>query len=704
MPTTHADLTDGTRVDIEATLITRRPVQTAHGKVHRLIVADRTGTQFPALITPNTDSHHDLKTGATYHITGLAGATPPGDDAQTDHDCPECGGCLRTGQQFDAIGPSVTEAVARLAFDVPFGVIDATSAVRKVTDDTGGVDDWTHLQEPGRRGPPALVCTDCDRHCTLPEVHPDTTHPEADGEFQMGEMLNNQVDASPAAPETVGLAAGGAKDIANFRENIAEGYTPKPGAITEEGLFYDYYFETGDAPDTDALFAPRYATASSTHPLTEETETYLSVGLDSTLSVEDFERPPLELVVTLDISGPMNSVFDQYYYDEHGQRRSTDADDTTKIDAATQSICALTEQLRPSDKLGVVLFNSTAHIAKPLRDVASTDMRAIRRHIRDIAAGGGTNLSDGFDAATELLQDSPADPSVERRIVFMTDMMPNVGATEETELERRFSEAAVDGIHTTFVGMGLDENADLVESLSGIRGANHYFVTSAEEFERRLGDEFDYMVTPLVYDLTLELDVNGYEIEAVHGSPSADEDSGRLVHVGTLFPSAKADGEARGGVILVRLRRTGDDPEIDLVASWSERNGGTHTEEATVDMPEAPESFDHDGVRKAVALSRYARALRAWAADVHDGDTHAVRHTRQEELLDDWVIGDERGQHEHGSTALVVPKLHAERFNQLQDYLAEERTAVGNGELEQEIELLETLCQQSTWQPGEVPE
>jgi len=113
--------------------------------------------------------------------------------------------------------------------------------------------------------------------------------------------------ANMASPETVGLAAGGAKDVTNFRENVAEGFTPQPAAISDEGLFYDYYFETGERTATEALFAPRYAAAVSEHPLTGQTEQYLSVGLDSTLSVAEFERPRLDLVAVLDVSGSMDS-------------------------------------------------------------------------------------------------------------------------------------------------------------------------------------------------------------------------------------------------------------------------------------------------------------------------------------------------------------------------------------------------------------
>ncbi|MFW5903817.1 MAG: vWA domain-containing protein [Halolamina sp.] len=457
------------------------------------------------------------------------------------------------------------------------------------------------------------------------------------------------------------------------------------------GLFYDYHFETGERGASDALFAPRFAGAVSEHPITGATERYLSVGLDSTLSVEEFERPRLDLVAVLDVSGSMESSFDAYYYDEHGRKRAAEPDaektteSKTKLDAATESLCALTEQLHAEDRLGVVLFNHRAHVAKPLRDVGTTDMPAIRRHIRDIAAGGGTNLADGFEAAADMLVTESADPAVERRVVFMTDMMPNMGMTGESDLTELFADAAAEGIHTTFVGMGLDANAALADALSGIRGANHYFVHSAAEFERRLGDEFDYMVTPLVYDLDLTLEADGYEIEAVHGAPGGTGPTEQLMHVGTLFPSAKEDGEARGGVVLVRLERTRPDADLELVASWTERGGGEHAERATVTLPEEPERFAHEGVRKAVALARYARELRTWAEEVHARADSATG-------VDDWLLPDQRGRHERESVPLIVPERNAERFDRLRRYLAGEMDVVSDPTMEQELTLLDALC------------
>jgi Ca-activated chloride channel family protein len=202
------------------------------------------------------------------------------------------------------------------------------------------------------------------------------------------------------------------------------------------------------------------------------------------------------------------------------------------------------------------------------------------------------------------------------------------------------------------------------------------------------------MVTPLVYDLTLDLEADGYEIEAVHGSPSADAATDRLMHVGTLFPSAKRDGEARGGVVLVRLDRVTTDADLELVASWTERGGGEHTERVTVEVPDESGTYAHDGVRKAVALARYARELRAWAADVHDRADAATG-------VDDWLLPDRRGRHERESVPLVVPERYAERFDRLRSYLADEMEAVGDETIQQEVELLGTLCQQAPATPRE---
>jgi len=111
--------------------------------------------------------------------------------------------------------------------------------------------------------------------------------------------------------DTIGLAVGGAKGIDNFRANIDNGYLPLPTDITYEGLFYEYYFDTGQTKSCNKLFCPSYSYAVTRDPFSSKTEYYLSVGLNSGMEERDFERKKLNLVIVLDISGSMSSPFNQ---------------------------------------------------------------------------------------------------------------------------------------------------------------------------------------------------------------------------------------------------------------------------------------------------------------------------------------------------------------------------------------------------------
>jgi Ca-activated chloride channel family protein len=694
------DARSATRRTIEAKVNSRHRIESNGPTLVRLRITTQTGGQSNLLATPDSDLPHDVETDATYRFLNLFSAHPVSSSSNQTRECPHCGDHLRDGQFIDAAGSAVIDAIGTCNIDADerIFIFDSTSSLSRIdtSSDTSSVDDWQPMEDQHPVVAPEYVCPSCGRHVEALELRGRSAVDEPAKLSVLNDISNNFNDGTNmAASDTVALAAGGAKDVINFRENIANGYTPEPEAISDEGLFYDYYFETGSRTETESLFAPRYAAAVSDHPLSTETERYLSVGLDSRLSTDEFERPRLDLVAVLDISGSMSSQFDQYYYDEQGNKHEAASESETKLAAATQSLSALTEQLHPEDRLGIVLYDHRAHVAKPLRDVGATDMPAIRNHIREIESGGSTNMEDGFVAAIDMLADGTTDHAVERRVVFMTDMMPNMGETGTTALTSLFEDAATDGIHTTFIGMGLDANAELANTVSGIRGANHYFIHSADEFEQRLGEEFDYMVTPLVYDLDLQLKTTGYDVETVHGSPVADAAGERLMHIGTLFPSAKRDGEARGGVILVRLAESDPDGTLTLQASWTERDGSNQSEDVSVSLPDAGESFTHKGVRKAVALARYARELRAWARDVHDRAENATG-------VDDWLLPSQRGEHERESVPLVVPDEYASRFETLREYLAAEMQSVGDESINQEQSLLKTLCQSKNAQEPEL--
>lgn len=491
---------------------------------------------------------------------------------------------------------------------------------------------------------------------------------------------------------TLGLSVGGAQDVANFRANIEHGYLPLATDITPEGLFYDYYFDTGSDRTCDELFCPAYSKAVARNPLSGDMEAWLSVGLDSGLKAADFARPDLNLVVVLDVSGSMSSTLDSYYYDDPGSRPEFES--TTKMDAANRAVAGLTDMLGPDDRLGIVLFDNAAHVARPLLPMSGTDRDELKENIMRIYPDGGTYMEGGMRAGTGLFAGHEGHDRA-NRIIFLTDAMPNVGDTSPGGLLGMVEANADAGIHTTFVGMGLDFNTELVDHISKVRGANYYSVHSADEFNKRMVDEFDFMVTPLVFDLELSLESDDWAISRVYGSPDADRATGTILHVNTLFPSSSVDGEVRGGIILVRLEDrciVDCTSPIMLRASYDTVDGASHVVESVVE-PFTDESYDNDGIRKGVLLARYADLMQSWivhqraaVSSLTEYDKHFDDHGML--IMWEWPW---LGHWERQSVPLHVSDHYVDAFSLFRPYFDAESAAIGDDTLRQELDILAAL-------------
>ncbi len=360
-------------------------------------------------------------------------------------------------------------------------------------------------------------------------------------------------------------------------------------------------------------------------PFSAATDYYLSVGLNSGITENNFQRKHLNLVVVLDISGSMAASFNAYYYDTTGAKNPhNEGSPKSKMEIANQSITAMLEHLHPDDRFSMVLFNDRSYRAKPLRLVDRTEMKAISRHILELQPHGGTNMAAGMQKGIEQLtqiQGSLKAPSVyENRIIFLTDAMPNRGELSKGGLFSMVQGAAEENIFTSFIGIGVDFNPDLVEHITKTRGANYFAVHSSEGFKKRLDDEFDFMITPLVFDLELQLQSNDYEITGVFGSPEADLATGRMLKVNTLFPSSIEDEEVRGGVVLVKLiKRSPSNNPLQLRVSYTDRNGKRFSNSDTVHFDSDKTHWDNKGIRKAALLSAYVSLLKNWLMDSRMG-------------------------------------------------------------------------------------
>lgn len=499
----------------------------------------------------------------------------------------------------------------------------------------------------------------------------------------------------------IGFSVGGSKNIENFRQNIKNGYFPISTDITYNGLFCDYYFDTGVSQKTDDLFSPAYSKAVSSDPISGKNEYYMTVGLNSNIKQSDFKRKKQNIVVVLDISGSMDSSMDSYYYDRNNKSiLDYVKPDTykTKMQLANESVNLMLDKLNDDDRFGMVLFDDQAYLGKDIELIGETDVKAIKKHILDIEAMGGTNFEAGYTKATELFNEKLlSDKEYDNRIIIITDAMPNTGRTNKDSLLNYIEENAEKNIYTSLIGVGVDFNTELVEHISNVKGANYYSISSSEQFKKILSEDFEYMVTPLVFDLNLNFTSEGYDIEQIYGTDSGDKSSGNIIKVNTLFPSSTNENGTKGGVILLKLKKKDgiNNDEIKLKVSYTDKDGNNHSNSQVVKFDKDEEYYENTGIRKSIALTRYANCLKNWILYERGEENKRFLITRNIGIMDCFYTPEEvyiiLGEHERTSVKLKVSDEYKEIFKDLKTYMEKEKNEVDDKDLKQEIDLLDTL-------------
>ena len=516
---------------------------------------------------------------------------------------------------------------------------------------------------------------------------------------------NMHFTVNELANYNMGFSTGGAKDTNNFRENIKNGYFPISTDITYNGLFYDYYFDTGEKTESKYLFSPSYSLAISKDPISLKNEYYMTVGLNSNIKQRDFKRKKLNLVVVLDISGSMSSPFYSYYYDRFSKDKKdrVESDDykKSKMEIANESVNILIDQLKAYDRLGIVLFDDQAKIFEQIKLVSEMDIKKTKKKISEIRVMGGTNLEAGYTTGTKLLEkfkDSKKS-EYENRIILITDAMPNFGTTSTKGLLSYIEDNSKMGIYTTFIGVGVDFNTKLIEEISDVKGANYYSVHNSKEFKERMGEQFEFMVTPLVFDLNLNLRSDDYAIEMVYGTDSANGLKGSLMKVNTLFPSKTSEtGEVKGGVVLVKLKEKNEmkNGELKLEVSYKDRNGKEYKNNQIINFNKnkTEEFYENSGIRKAIVLTRYVNALKSWI--LYERSSNKVFMIETSKGIFDITYTELEimkilGEHERMSVELKISEEYKKILKNIKEYILKENKEIKDDTFDKEIEILDLL-------------
>lgn len=154
-----------------------------------------------------------------------------------------------------------------------------------------------------------------------------------------------------------------------------------------------------------------------------------------------------------------------------------------KIELARLSASGVVDHLRPSDSIGVLIFDNSFQWAVPMR--RAVDKAQIKRLISGISPDGGTQIAP---ALTEAYRHVVLSNAATKHIVLLTD-----GISEEGDSIELAKEALAHQVTISTVGLGQDVNRSYLEKVAAASGGRSYFLNEPQGLEQiLLKDVQDY--------------------------------------------------------------------------------------------------------------------------------------------------------------------------------------------------------------------
>jgi Ca-activated chloride channel family protein len=330
----------------------------------------------------------------------------------------------------------------------------------------------------------------------------------------------------------------------------------------------------------------------------KQPEALVQIGFGLDMKIGEFHRKPLNLAVVVDVSGSMR----------HGR----------KMESTKQALLKLVDQLGAKDRMALISFNNRAEVL--LESTAVTDKEKIRGVIKGLRANGGTCIEAGMDAGYRQVAAHLGEAEKSARVFLLTDARPNIGVTRPDGFQPMMEGAAALGIGVTAFGVGIDFGQHLAYSIFQVRGANYFYLENAEKISKVFDDEFDFMVTPVAYDIKVELTpAKGAAVADVLGVPDFEKESGTAsMSIPSLFLSKRQGGGTTMVAVSMKAPQASEGKKIgDIELGFVTVAGEKITQKLVARLPgELDPSakipyFSQPGAKKATVLADAAVALRA---------------------------------------------------------------------------------------------
>ena len=414
---------------------------------------------------------------------------------------------------------------------------------------------------------------------------------------------NPFIDTEDDAFSTFGIDVDTAS-YAIMRRYLRDGYLPPPEAIRVEefvnALDYNY------TPPTDEAFAIHLEGAPSKFGEGKRLQ-LLHIGIQGRL-IPDTDRKDAILTFVIDVSGSMERE--------------------NRLGLVKQALTLLLEQLRPSDKVGIVVYGSDARVVLPHTSIVNREH--ILTAIRALAPEGATNAEAGLQMGYKLATQNAKSDYI-NRVILCSDGVANVGQTGPDAILKEIRTYLQEGVTLTTVGFGMGNYNDvLMEQLANNGNGSYAYVDTLDEAKRIFVENLTGTLQVIAKDAKIQVEFNpktvsrfrllGYENRRLAHEDFRDDtvDAGEVGagHSVTAIYEIKLHNNAVGQLATVSIRH--EDPDTRHV---TEVNESIATDNLKGTFEEATPMF-----QLAASVVEFAEILRGsfWA---QEGSLKNVRQT-----------------------------------------------------------------------------
>lgn len=305
------------------------------------------------------------------------------------------------------------------------------------------------------------------------------------------------------------------EDYDGFVENAFE--SPKTAPLSTFSIDVDNasytnirrFLNNGQQVPKDAVrveemvnfFKYNYPQPKNEHPFSINTEVsdspwnsnnkILKIGLQGK-NIPTNDLPASNLVFLIDVSGSMGDV--------------------NKLPLLKQSMKILVNELRPKDKVAIVVYAGAAGMV--LSPTSGDEKKTIIEALDKLQSGGSTAGGAGIELAYKIATENFI-KSGNNRVILATDGDFNVGSASNADMEKLIEEKRKTGVFLTCLGYGMGNYKDSkMEILADKGNGNYAYIDNIQEANRFLGKEFKGSMFAIAKDVKIQIEFNPKQVQA----------------------------------------------------------------------------------------------------------------------------------------------------------------------------------------------